>query len=54
MDQTEAMRISALNVRRMVNNNILLLRDADLLLSKAGFQPLYGNTLGCEPSKNIN
>lgn len=54
MDQKEALRISVQNVRSMVNNSILLLRDVDLLLSKAGFTPLFGNTLGCEPSKNIN
>ncbi|OLS37731.1 hypothetical protein [Bacillus sp. MRMR6] len=42
------------NVRHLINNSILLLRDLDAALSKGGFQPLNGNALGTETSKNIN
>ncbi|QMV42687.1 hypothetical protein [Cohnella cholangitidis] len=54
MDLNETMRVSIENVRNIVGNSILLLRDADLLLSKEGYSPVYGNTIGCEPSKSIN
>lgn len=42
------------NVRHLINNSILMLRDLDAALSKHGFQPINGNALGAETSKNIN
>jgi hypothetical protein len=42
------------NVRHLINNSILMLRDLDAALSKKGFQPINGNALGTETSKNIN
>ncbi|WP_141335924.1 hypothetical protein [Paenibacillus sp. tmac-D7] len=54
MEQSEIMRISIENVRNIVNNSILLLKDADIVFSKAGFLPIHGNTIGSESSKDIN
>jgi len=54
MELNEMMRISIENVRTLTSNSIQLLRDTDLLLAKSGYNPLHGNTIGSETSKNIN
>lgn len=54
MDNTTSIMASIHNVRHLINNGIMMLRDLDALLSKHGFQPLNGNALGTESSKNIN
>lgn len=54
MDNNTVMIASINNVRHLINNSILMLRDLDAALSKHGFQPIYGNALGTESSKNIN
>ncbi|MFB5281805.1 hypothetical protein [Peribacillus sp. Hz7] len=54
MDSNTSIITSINNVRHLVNNSILMLRDLDTALSKHGFQPLNGNALGTETSKNIN
>ncbi|MEO4022059.1 hypothetical protein VKA11_20860 [Bacillus paranthracis] len=53
MDIREVLKVSVQNVREVVNNSILLLRDVDNMLSKEGLMPLFGNTLGTETSKSI-
>ncbi|WP_244159147.1 hypothetical protein [Bacillus proteolyticus] len=47
------MKISIQNVREVINNSILLLRDVDNMVSREGLTSLFGNTLGTETSKNI-
>lgn len=41
------------NVRNLIENSILMLRDLDKCLSKHNFIPIYGNALGTETSKSI-
>ncbi|MCU4991918.1 hypothetical protein OCF10_23805 [Bacillus cereus] len=53
MSTKDIMKISIQNVREVINNSILLLRDVDNMLSREGLTPLFGNTLGTETSKNI-
>lgn len=53
MDENTNLTHSINNVRNLINNSILILRDLDTLLSKHGFQPLNGNVLGSESSKSI-
>lgn len=53
MDIREVLKVSVQNVREVVNNSILLLRDVDNMLSQEGLTPLFGNTLGTETSKSI-
>ena len=40
MDIREVLKVSVQNVREVVNNSILLLRDVDNMLSKEGLTPL--------------
>ncbi|PLR73512.1 hypothetical protein [Bacillus sp. UMB0728] len=54
MEKNNSIINSIINVRHLINNSILMLRDFDAALSKHGFQPLNGNALGTETSKNIN
>ncbi len=54
METNNSIINSVNNVRHLINNSILMLRDLDAALSKHGFQPLNGNALGTETSKNIN
>ncbi|MFE8700751.1 hypothetical protein ACFYKX_09005 [Cytobacillus sp. FJAT-54145] len=54
MDQHTNIIHSVNNVRNLINNSILILRDLDTLLSKHRFQPLNGNALGSESSKSID
>lgn len=54
MDQNDSIINSINNVRHLINNSLLMLRDLDAALSKRGFQPINGNALGTETSKNIN
>lgn len=42
------------NVRSVVNNSLLILRDLDSYLSDFNLVPVLGNTLGTESSKSIN
>ncbi|RFU66496.1 hypothetical protein [Bacillus sp. V59.32b] len=51
---SSSLKKSVNNVRHLINNSILMLRDLDAALSKHGFQPIYGNALGSESSKSIN
>lgn len=53
MDKQGALINSINNVRQLINNAILMLRDLDTVLSKYGFEPLNGNALGTESSKSI-
>ena len=53
MDYSANIIHSINNVRNLINNSILILKDLDTLLSKHGFQPLNGNALGAESSKSI-
>ena len=41
------------NVRKVVENSIKLLRDADALMSDKGYIPILGNGLATETSKSI-
>ncbi|ALC86493.1 hypothetical protein AM499_12155 [Bacillus sp. FJAT-22090] len=41
------------NVRKVVDNTIKLLKDADALLSDKGYIPILGNGLATETSKSI-
>ncbi|MGG3805345.1 hypothetical protein [Metabacillus fastidiosus] len=54
MDNNHSIINSINNVRHLINNSILMLKDLDTALSKHGFQPLNGNAIGTETSKNIN
>lgn len=54
MDQQANMIHSINNVRNLINNSILILRDLDTLLSKHRFQPINGNALGSESSKSLS
>lgn len=54
MDQQKNIIQSINNVRQLINNSILILRDFDTILSKYGLQPIYGNAIGTESSKSIN
>ena len=51
--QTTNIIYSINNVRHLINNSILILRDFDTVLSKHGFQPIFGNAIGTESSKSI-
>ncbi|MED0959265.1 hypothetical protein [Bacillus paramycoides] len=53
MNTKDIIKVSIQNVREVINNSILLLRDVDNMLSREGLTPLFGNTLGTETSKNI-
>ncbi|MBU9711604.1 hypothetical protein [Evansella tamaricis] len=53
MGENEVLITSIENVRSMVHNSILMLREADMILSEERFEPIYGNTIGSEPSKSI-
>ncbi|OJE36426.1 hypothetical protein BAQ49_16240 [Bacillus proteolyticus] len=53
MSTKDIMKISIQNVREVINNSILLLRDVDNMVSREGLTSLFGNTLGTETSKNI-
>ncbi|EJS65180.1 hypothetical protein [Bacillus cereus] len=53
MSTKDIMKLSIQNVREVINNSILLLRDVDNMLSREGLIPLFGSTLGTETSKNI-
>ncbi|MGF9964019.1 hypothetical protein [Bacillus rhizoplanae] len=54
MDNNAIIITSINNVRHLINNSILMLRDLDAALSKHGFQPLNGNALATESSKHIH
>lgn len=54
MNHDKSIIYSINNVRYLINNSILMLKDLDAILSKNGFQPLNGNALGTETSKNIH
>ncbi len=54
MENKEIIVNSLNNVLDLINNSFLLLKEADRLLSEAGFAPVFGNTIGCEPSKSIH
>lgn len=41
------------NVRKVVDNSIKLLKDADALLAEKGYVPILGNGLATESSKSI-
>ncbi|WP_077212384.1 hypothetical protein [Bacillus dakarensis] len=53
MDDNSNLIQSINNVRNLIHNSILILRDLDTLLSKYSFQPLNGNALGSESSKSL-
>jgi hypothetical protein len=42
------------NVRQLINNSILIMKDLDSYLSEKGYIPIFGNALGTETSKSIN
>ncbi|MED4402091.1 hypothetical protein [Metabacillus fastidiosus] len=54
MDNNNSIINSINNVRHLINNSILMLRDLDTALSTHGFQPLNGNAIGMERSTSIN
>lgn len=54
MDELKHVIQSIHNVRQLINNSILILKDFDTLLDQHGFQPIYGNAIGTESSKSIN
>ncbi|WP_176444826.1 hypothetical protein [Paenibacillus herberti] len=54
MNSNNTMTVSIENTRRIINSSILMLREADLQLSREGFLPLNGNRIGSEHNKDIN
>ncbi|SDT10394.1 hypothetical protein SAMN05444162_3094 [Paenibacillaceae bacterium GAS479] len=54
MNSNTTMIVSIENTKRIINSSILLLREADLQLSREGFLPLNGNKIGTEHNKDIN
>ncbi len=46
-------KLSISNVLSIVDNSIKILLDTDDFLSKEGWQPVHGNTIGSEHSKSI-
>ncbi|WP_099364490.1 hypothetical protein [Fredinandcohnia onubensis] len=54
MDKNEIMVKSIDNVRKLIDNSILILKDIDTYFSDKGFVPILGNAIGTESSKSIN
>ncbi|MEA3318678.1 MAG: hypothetical protein U9Q88_01540 [Bacillota bacterium] len=54
MKTNEILINSIENVRSLIDNSVLILKDLDTYLSERGFVPLYGNAIGTESSKSIN
>ncbi|RPJ95248.1 hypothetical protein CW357_11595 [Rummeliibacillus sp. TYF005] len=53
METNKTLIYSIKNVMQLINNSILMLRDMDKALSKYSFEPINGNAIGTETSKNI-
>ncbi|MFF2480051.1 hypothetical protein [Paenibacillus sp. NPDC058071] len=53
MDQNEILRVSVENVRQLISNGLLLLKDVDAQLAQAGFVPVNGSKIGSESSDDI-
>lgn len=54
METNKTLINSIENVMQLINNSIMMLRDMDRALSKYGFEPINGNAIGTETSKNIH
>lgn len=54
MDTNEILVHSIENVKQLIDNSIMMLRDLDRELSKFGFEPINGNALATETSKSIH